>query len=248
MDYNRVKTTRLAVGSSFIRRGEQGTTAIVKAAFERIRPDATPGRYISLYRDANPGVFDYRNFADVSVSYGFENYDNQTKPTLGATAGIMAGYKFDLKHFDRSYPYAEASLGVTYRVIPSGKLVFATLARTKWLFTDTFEFYQAATVGGDSDLRGFRNHRFAGRQSFYQSSDLRWDIGKLKTGVAPISYGVLAGFDYGRVWMPGETSKKWHQSTGVGVWLSSLNLVTGRLSYFVSGDGGRLFVGLGFGF
>src|SRR5690606_15888019 len=70
MDYNRVKTTQLAVGSSFIRRGEQGTTAVVKAAFERIRPDATPGRYISLYRDANPGVFDYRNFADVSVSYG----------------------------------------------------------------------------------------------------------------------------------------------------------------------------------
>lgn len=66
------------------------------------------------------------------------------------------------------------------------------------LFDNDYEFYQAATI----DLRGFRENRFIGKQSFYQYSDLRLDMGKLKNPFTPLKYGLFAGFDYGRSGFP----------------------------------------------
>ena len=102
-------------------------------------------------------------------------------------------------------------------------------------------------MGGDYDLRGFRNERFLGKQSFFQSTDLRWNIGKIKS-IVPMSYGILGGYDYGRVWLDGEDSSLWHQSVGGGIWLNGLDLVTARVTFFNSQDGNRIAFGLGFGF
>jgi hypothetical protein len=44
-----------------------------------------------------------------------------------------------------------------------------------------------------------------------------------------MSYGIFAGFDYGRVWLDGEASNKWHQSVGGGIWLNGLGTLTTRL-------------------
>ena len=117
------------------------------------------------------------------------------------------------------------------------------------MFNNNFEFYQGATLGGDYDLRGFRNERFLGKSSFYQSTDLRWNIGKIKKSIIPMSYGILGGYDYGRVWLDGEDSKKWHQSIGGGIWINGLNVITGRITYFKgTDDRARVTFGLGYGF
>jgi hypothetical protein len=64
-----------------------------------------------------------------------------------------------------------------------------------------------------------------------------------------MSYGILGGFDYGRVWLPDEYSNAWHRSYGGGLWLNSLGVVTARLTYFKSEiDNARIAFGLGFGF
>jgi hypothetical protein len=41
---------------------------------------------------------------------------------------------------------------------------------------NNYEFYQGATLGGDYDLRGFRNQRFL-EINLFQSSDIRYAIG-----------------------------------------------------------------------
>ena len=46
--------------------------------------------------------------------------------------------------------------------------------KVKKIFNNNYEFYQGATLGGDYDLRGFRNQRFLGDAAYFQSSDLRW--------------------------------------------------------------------------
>lgn len=248
MDYNRVKMRTLKAAPSLQWIGEQGASANIQAGFERISVDRTAGRFIAIPGVVNPDVFDYKDFIDVNGEYRFDNYDNVSKPTLGFTFSILGGYKMNLNDSERSFPYAESGIGITYKLTPRGKFVLATYAKARFLFNDEYEFYQAATVGGDSDLRGFRNQRFSGQQSFYQSTDLRWNIGKFKTGIIPFTYGILGGFDYGRVWLDNDFSDKWHQTAGGGIWINGVNLVTARVSYFVSSDGGRVFAGLGFGF
>ncbi|NUY81793.1 metallophosphoesterase [Flavobacterium sp. MAH-1] len=248
MDFNRVKMRILKAAPTLQWVGEQGASANIQASFERISVDQTAGRFISIPGVVNADVFDYKDFIDVNGEYRFDNYDNVSKPTLGFTFSVLGGLKLNLKDSERNFPYAEGGIGVTYKLTPRGKFVLATYAKAKFLFNDEYEFYQAATVGGDSDLRGFRNQRFSGQQSFYQSTDLRWNIGKLKTSIVPLSYGILAGFDYGRVWLQNDYSDKWHQTVGGGIWVNGVNLITLRASYFVSSDGARVFAGLGFGF
>ncbi len=248
LDYNRVKIRKVLITPSFQWKGEKGGSAIVKAGFERFEVDATSGRFITEPGVVNPNVFDYQNFANFSGQYTFENYDNISNPTLGMSFSVLAGYTINLDDFERKFPYAESSLGFTYKLSPTGNWMLASRVKGKVIFDDTFEFYQAATLGGDFDLRGFRNQRFSGKQSFFHSTDLRWNLGKIKNGFAPLQYGVFGGFDYGRVWLPGENSTKWHQGYGGGIWLNGINLITGQISLFHSSDGLRFSGGIGFGF
>ena len=248
LDYNRVKIRTVEVAPTLQWIGEQGASANIRAGFERISVDRTAGRFIAIPGVVNGDVFDYKNYVDVNGEYRFDNYDNVSIPTLGFTFSLMGGYTVNLEDSRRNLPYAQSGLGLTYRITPSGKFVLATYAEARLLFDDDFEFFQAATVGGDGDLRGFRNQRFAGQKAFYQSTDLRWNIGRFKTSIVPMSYGILGGFDYGRVWLDNDTSEKWHNTFGGGIWINGVNLVTARVSYFYSTDGGRVVAGLGFGF
>lgn len=248
MNYNRVRMSQLYAAPALQWRGRYGASARFQAAFQRVQVDKTEDRYI-----ANPGVIDdkwfsYNNFIDFSAQYRYDNYDNASKPTLGFTFAAQAGFIYNFDIDAAHVPYASTALGLTYKITPEGKLVLATYAKGKMLFTKSYAFYQAASIGGDTDLRGYRNQRFSGERSLFHTTDLRYDFGKIKTGIAPFSYGVLVGYDYGRVWYENDFSEKWHNSTGVGIWINGMNLITGRLSYFVSDDGPRFFVGLGFGF
>lgn len=63
-----------------------------------------------------------------------------------------------------------------------------------------------------------------------------------------MKYGILLGYDYGRVWMDEEHSAKWHQSYGGGLWLNAVSMLTGKVNYFHGSDGGRISVGVNFGF
>ena len=248
LDYNRVKIRTISATPSLQWVGDHGASVVTKLSFERISVDPTIGRYISMPGIINPDVFDYKNFGDVNSEYAYQNNDNNSNPGLGMHFSILGGFKMNIDETKRRFPYAESALGFTYKLVPDGTFVLATVLKGKALFDDKYEFYQAATVGGDTDLRGYRNQRFSGKESFYQSTDLRWNLGKLQNGFAPISYGVFSGYDYGRIWLKHDYSDEWHHSFGGGIWFNAVNLLTAKFSYFVSGDGGRFSFGLGFGF
>lgn len=248
MDYNRVKIQMMKAAPSLNWKGDFGAYFSAKATFESMEVEETTDRFINTPGLVSESVFRTQNFAGAEVRYGFENYDNPSNPTLGIKFYIEGGWKINLKETDREVPHLESALGFSHKISKGGKLVFGTLVKTKLIFSDDYEFYQMANLGGDFDLRGFRLQRFSGKQLFFQTSDLRLEIGKFKNGIVPVKYGFLGGFDYGRVWLANDFSERWHTSYGGGIWLNGINVVTAKLSYFQSSDGGRVSFGLGFGF
>ena len=137
----------------------------------------------------------------------------------------------------------------------SGQFVLATKLKGHVNFGNNFEFYQAANIGANNGLRGYSTERFTGKSAFVQSTDLRLNLHKMKTGLLPIYIGVYGGFDYGRVWVndslvldPSFNSNKWNTSAGGGVFINAIDLMTFNLSAFNSADGLRLAFKLGFGF
>lgn len=228
--------------------GRHGSDFQLQATFENIEVEETRNRFVNIPGAVSKKIFEYQQFAGIGMRFGFENYDNVSNPTMGMTFYVLANWKTNLSDSKRNFPYLEGAYGISHKVTPNARLVFGTLLKGKMLLNNNFEFYQGATLGGDYDLRGYRAQRYLGKQSFYQSSDLRLTIGKIRQSLVPMRYGILGGYDYGRVWLDGETSNKWHQAVGGGIWLNGLNAVTGRLTFFNGTDGNRIAFGLGFGF
>ena len=103
-------------------------------------------------------------------------------------------------------------------------------------------------------MRGYRNQRFTGKNSFYHSSDLRLLLTKVKTSLVPLNFGIYSGFDYGKVWgeqsltvNPGKV-KSWNTSYGGGIFVNAAEMLGANLAVFSSDDGMRIAVGLGFKF
>jgi hypothetical protein len=249
MNYNRVRIKMFKVLPSIKKIGKYGSEIQLQTSFERIDVEETSDRFITVDATMNPAVFQTQQFAGAMLKYSFENYDIRSLPTIGVGFSIAGTWKMNLEDTRRNFPALESKLNFNHKIDAKGKVVLATILKAKILFNNNYEFHQGATLGGNYDLRGFRNERFLGNQSFYQSSDIRWNIGKIRKSIVPMSYGILGGFDYGRVWLKGEDSQKWHQSIGGGLWINGLNVVTGRITFFKSaGEASQIDFGLGFGF
>jgi hypothetical protein len=248
MNYNRVKLQVFKVAPAIFAESRNGSFIQLQANFETVEIDGTEGRFINQPGVAQDYLFEHRQFGGINAIYSFENFDNASLPALGMSFFLSGGWKSSLDEIKQSFPHAEAGIRVIHKLIPNDKLVLNTTLRGRMIFSNQFEFYQGATLGGDNDLRGYRRERFTGRNSFFQSTDLRYTIGSWKSSFVPMKYGIFGGYDYGRVWVHDDTSEKWHQSAGGGIFLNGVDAVTARFFYFYGSDGGRFAFGLGFTF
>jgi len=246
LDYNRVKIRTVSIKPSLIWRGQLGASFKVAALYENNAVERTLGRYIAILSSDLP-LFDAQNFYGLDASYYFENKDNHAFPTIGFQVGLQTGFKSNIKT-GKGFGYVIPQIGFDYKLISSGNVVLATNFNGHINLGNNFEFYQGATLGGDTGLRGFRNERFTGKNAFAQSTDIRWNFTNLKTNIVPIKLGTYVGFDYGRVWLLNENSNQWHNSFGGGFFVNIANMVTANLSAFNSNEDFRFAFKLGFGF
>lgn len=249
MDYNRVRISILKIAPQFIKMGRFGSRFEIQPTFENIKVEKTANRFIATSNAITPNVFDNQLFAGANIGYHFENYDTPSLPTMGMGFSVVGSWKTNLQDSRKNFPSIESKLNFNHKIDAQGKWVLATIMKAKAIFNNNFEFYQGAVLGGDNNLRGFRNERFLGKSSFYQSSDIRYNLGQIRESFVPMSYGILGGFDYGRIWLDGENSNHWKQSYGGGLWLNGINTITARLTYFKTKDEeARVSFGIGFGF
>ncbi|MES2747761.1 MAG: metallophosphoesterase [Bacteroidota bacterium] len=247
LDYNRIKVRSFTFMPSLKWRSNSGSSVNFGVGYESIEVHQTENRFIENNGQLPTYIFDEVNYIGANVAFNFENYDNSAYPTLGMKTAISIGYKSNIDA-NRSFGYIIPELSITHKLNPSGKLVLATKLKSHINIGNDFEFYQAASIGGIDGLRGFRNQRFTGNQSLYQNTDVRYSFSSMKTRIIPIKLGFYGGFDYGRIWLEEETSKKWNTSYGGGFFINGVDILNANLGVFNSSDGIRIAFGLGFGF
>ncbi len=246
-DFNRVRLEGIYIKPSFIFRGYYGGEFKVALSYENIEVERTSSRFISQTNEVNPNVFSGQDFFGIETAYSFENFDDESLPKSGLGFKITTGFKSNFDE-DRSFGYIIPEFRLTTRLDRKGILVYATKFRAHFNLNNEFEFHQAASIGDGEGLRGFRQQRFSGKRSFYQNSDLRLSLGRIKNSIIPITFGAYGGFDYGRVWVENDSSDKWHLSPGVGLYFNLAGLTTANLGYFSSSEGGRFSVLLSLAF
>ncbi|MEM8928510.1 MAG: phosphoesterase [Bacteroidota bacterium] len=247
-DFNRVKMETLAIATSLLWTGKHGSEFRIGASFEEIDVEETDGRFIEDFYAQNTDLDTNNSFWGVDAKYSFENSAGGSFPVLGLATSLHLGYRGNTEDSDRGFGYVIPSLSVNYKLVPSGNIVLGSKLKAHLNLGNDFEFFQGASIGADDGLRGYRFQRFTGKRSYYQSTDLRVNLKRVRTSLIPLSLGVFGGFDYGRVWVSNDDSNVWNTSIGGGFFVNGLDFVTASASIFNSDDGNRFVFGLGIGF
>ncbi|MBM1104762.1 metallophosphoesterase [Aurantibacter crassamenti] len=246
-DYNRVKMEIIRLSPSLVWRGEYGSKFRTGISYESIEVEETEDRFVNTFYVAN-GEDNQKDFIGVEGEYDYANTDNAAFPTVGMSTSLLVGYKSSTGTESQNFGYIVPSLSIDHKLTSNGRLVLATKWKAHFNIGDGFEFYQGASLGGVDGLRGFRNQRFTGKTAYYQNSDIRYSLRKMKTGIMPLTMGLYGGFDYGRVWIKNQDSNQWHTSYGGGFFLNTADILSLTFAVFNSDDGARFTFGLGFGF
>ncbi|MEP0133698.1 MAG: metallophosphoesterase [Eudoraea sp.] len=248
LNYNRVKIGALGGFAGLVWHGENNGNFSIGVNYKSYELEETQGRYINLFSDFIPQE-EKNNFLGAEAVYSYTNSDNPAFPTLGMDVELKTGITSNLDNSD-TFGYVIPTLGFAYKISPNGQLVFATKSKAHIIFGDDFEFYQAASIGGNDGLRGYRNQRFTGKSSFYQTSDLRFNFKRYKTGLIPVEVGIFGGFDVGRIWVddslvvdPAFNRNIWNTSYGGGFFVNGTDLITANIGLFGSDDGMRFYFG-----
>ncbi|MFD1292544.1 metallophosphoesterase [Lutibacter holmesii] len=245
-DYHRVRISNYSVAPSLKWVGRMGSQFKLGATFESIEIEKTNNRFINTLP-----VFNEKrhNYLGIRASYFYENFNKTTFPTLGMAVGLEIGWKRNMNtNTAENNAYITPAIGFNYNITSNEKLVLATKFKGNIIIGDEFKFYNAASIGGVDGLRGYNNNRFTGNISYYNNTDIRYKLTKIKTKIVPFQIGLFGGFDYGRVWYKGEDSSDWKTSYGGGIWGDTAQLINFNLAVFGAKEGANVRFGIGFEF
>jgi hypothetical protein len=103
-----------------------------------------------------------------------------------------------------------------------------------------YPIHEAAFLGGSRSVRSLKSQRFAGDAAAFANLDLRLRLATLHF-VMPWDFGLLGIADAGRVWLSGETSRRWHHGFGGGLWMALPDRSFMGIADVVTGEDGTAF-------
>lgn len=205
-------------------------------------------RYIAEYASKGSPVYDEQDFYGVRTGFTVDTRNNPVMTTRGLKWNTELTFQKAFEHnYKDDYLNLKTDLAFYHTFKLPAVLSFATRVGGGINLLD-YEFYQANTLGGLSNLRGYRRSRFSGKSSFYHNLEARLKLLSFKSYLFPAHLGVLAFNDLGRVWNPNETSQKWHHGYGGGIWLSPFQMAVLTLTYGRSSEDEVISFKLGFFF
>ncbi len=220
----------------------RGTTLGLTALMRYSTTELDPTKLLGTDRPYGSGGF---SEAGLGASLGYDSRDHAKYPTSGVmirATGRLYPKLLDVESTFGSLGF-DASTYLTAR-IPTRPTLALRVGGMRVF--GTYPFFEAASIGGRSSVRGLSNHRFIGDKAAYGSAELRLAFGRF-VFIAPGEWGVYGLFDEGRVYLEGENSDTWHSAKGGGLWFAFLDRrSTMTITYADAKEGGRLYIQAGF--
>jgi len=170
------------------------------------------------------------NYVGLNAMYTLDTRNNKVLPNRGIFWETEALGFYSIREEGRNFVKLRSDLSFYLSFRKDPRVVFAFRFGGAVNIGD-YEFYHANTLGGKTNLRGFRSNRFAGDHSFYQNTEVRIKLLNIKSYVFNGQTGILIYNDIGRVWLNREDSKRWHDGYGIGLWLSPFDYTAMTITY-----------------
>jgi hypothetical protein len=205
--------------------GKRGTFTI-GPAMKYTDNNETKDQYINQVQPYGWGKF---GEVGVHTVLSWEGRDNKVFPRRGFFAAARGTYfakawdvESDFGEVDGNLNgYFSAGRAATLALRVGGKKVFGSYPYMDGAVIGEGGLGVGALQEPTDTVRGYRARRYLGDASLWANSDLRLRVSHV-TLVLPGEWGINGFADVGRVWLEGESSKKWHPGYGGGLWLSLL--------------------------
>ena len=243
-NFNRVRSDQYNIGTGLTRTFRKKFNWDLGVGYQSVEVEKTPNRFVSDVRAKIDSTnFSRKHFGFAHLGYRIDNTDNPLYPRGGIRLISGFGVNQNLRNGEQNFPYGHLTLS---GYMTAGKVTFALRSGVATIFSNEYEFYQANTLGGMSNLRGYRRTRFSGRTSLYENTEIRWRWGTMNAYIIKGQVGMLGFADVGRVWIPNEVSKSWHIGYGAGLFLLPYNKLAFTVTYGMSDEDQLVYVRAGF--
>jgi hypothetical protein len=243
-NYYRIRFNQIMISSALQRQFGKHHLVTIGSDYQSVKVENNDDRFISSENSLlDSADFGRKHYVRSQVAYQFNTLDNAIYPRKGVKVSTGIRFTQNTNENDRHFAnwYTEIS-----SFISKGSFTLASRTGVATNLGNEYEFFQANTLGGMSNLRGYRRDRFAGKTSLYQNTELRWKAGNFNAYITKGAWGLLGFVDRGKVWMPDVDSDTWHYGYGGGVWFMPFNKLALSATYGVSKEDNLVNISAGF--
>ncbi|MFT3935416.1 MAG: BamA/TamA family outer membrane protein [Chitinophagaceae bacterium] len=219
--------------------------------FYRYDANDNKGRFINntslLHTYDSATIAENKAHAGIVASYVHDGRNNLILPTSGYFFSAKWQSYAGLNNYSKAYTQLIAQLAV-YKSIDR-KSAFVIADRIGGGVTGgKTTFYQSLFLGGQDNLLGYRQYRFAGQHMLYNNLEARIKLANLASYVLPGQLGLVGFYDVGKVWQKGYNDDYWHQGAGAGLYFAPAQLLLLQIVAGNSGEGWYPYFTMGFRF
>ena len=236
-DYNRVKIGQIDINPELSKKLSPESKLSAGIFYHSYNIEDTENRFIVdiPLNGLDSTIFSKKEYAGVSAGFELDSRNSEVLPTRGLFWETRAKFFYGLDKTENNFSQITSELSLFFSFRKPHRTVFAFRLGGSMNMGD-YEFFQANSIGGRSNLRGYRATRYSGDASLYQNSEIRVRLFNFTTYVAKGEFGILGFNDIGRVWLDGEDSSKWHHGYGGGIWISPFKITVLSATYELSVD------------
>ncbi len=242
--YYRVRQTQVRVEPAIRWPADGPFTLTVRSGVRIVVTGNDGNKYVS---DEKPYGSADMALAFVGGSIRWDSRDDDVHPFSGLYCDLSG--MFVPKAFSVGAPYGRLNADARFFATTGGPAPVTFSLRV--LGTRTWgavPYFDAATIGSSTAMRGYQQGRFTGASSLAGIVETRVRLGHVDL-ITPVMYGVFGFAETGRVFEPGEESRLWHPSFGGGVWAAPWRRdATLTASIGISKENVMLYGAVGFGF
>ncbi len=166
-------------------------------------------------------------YTGVQVQFINNTRDHDLLPTLGSYIQLKWTALKGLNTYARSSGRFEGAVALYKNLNANASMVLANRFGGGFSVGNP-AFYQHLFLGGQGNLLGYRQYRFAGKHYFYNNLEWRLKLGDFVSYILPGQAGLIGFHDVGRVWAANEKSQKWHHGVGGGVYFAPASMTVFR--------------------
>jgi len=236
-EFNQVKIGQIAINPELSKKFSPAGRLSAGILYHSYNIENTENRFIVdiPLNGLDSTIFSKKEYAGVSAGFQLDHRDNKILPTRGMFWETKAKFFYGLDDTENKFSKITSELSFFFSFRKPHRTVFALRVGGAVNMGD-YHFFQANSIGGHTNLRGYRATRYSGDASLYQNSEIRVRLFNFSTYVAKGEFGILGFNDIGRVWLDGENSTKWHHGYGGGIWISPFKITVLSAAYELSKD------------